>query len=265
MKVKKNIRILALIAISVSFILSGCTKPDPDVPPVLVSSFQLPAGATLVSIAKLKSRISTSASYVNVIKGDTFICGKVTSTDTTGNIYKYIVVQDTSGGIEVKVDNSTLYTQYKIGQKVYVKCKDLALGNYRSLTQLGFLTRLMSFTEIPDVLRPEYIFKDSLPGNQVEPLVATAFNQLKTKDICKLVKVTNVRFNSAGSLFNNNSNIPTTKIVDSLGTQIDAYISKYASFARDTMPSGKGTITGILTTYDNKFQLVIPTRKDVKF
>lgn len=66
---------------------------------------------------------------------------KVISSDELGNTYRSIYLQDASGpaagGIEIKVGKGSLYTIYKPGQIVYVKCDELELGNYRWMLSLG--------------------------------------------------------------------------------------------------------------------------------
>lgn len=66
------------------------------------------------------------------------ISGIVTSSDSTGNFYKSIYIQDESSGIEVKLGKYNLCNEYKIGQRVYVKISDLTLGAYYEQIQLGF-------------------------------------------------------------------------------------------------------------------------------
>lgn len=66
---------------------------------------------------------------------------KVISSDELGNTYRSIYLQDIEGpekgGIEIKVGKGSLYTIYKPGQIVYVKCDELELGNYRWMLSLG--------------------------------------------------------------------------------------------------------------------------------
>ena len=56
--------------------------------------------------------------------------------DRSGNYYKSIVIQDSTGGIELKFNDGFLYNQYPIGRTLYIKCKDLILTDYNGLTQL---------------------------------------------------------------------------------------------------------------------------------
>ena len=70
------------------------------------------------------------------IKDDIVIAGRVITTDRPGNFYKSIYIQDETGAIELKLGKTSLYNDYALGQKVYVKCgpqpgsKGLFLGSY---------------------------------------------------------------------------------------------------------------------------------------
>ena len=73
-----------------------------------------------------------------VITGNVWIEGQVTTSDQSGNIYNELYIQDKTGAIDLKVGRSALYNEYKVGQRVYVKCDGLTLGSYSGLPQLGF-------------------------------------------------------------------------------------------------------------------------------
>lgn len=65
----------------------------------------------------------------------------VVSSDELGNTYKSLYVQDANstedGGLEVKVGKGSMYTVYKPGQRLYIKCDELILGNYHNSLGLG--------------------------------------------------------------------------------------------------------------------------------
>ena len=71
------------------------------------------------------------------ITENVWIKGRVISDDRTGNIYREIYIQDDSGAIDLKLGKSSLYSDYKFGQWVYVKCTDLCIGAYKGMPQLG--------------------------------------------------------------------------------------------------------------------------------
>ena len=81
------------------------------------------------------------------IDRDVYIKGKVISNDREGNIFKSLFLQDETGAIEIRLTNG-LFLQYHMGiyndakteipsQWVYVKLKDLYIGNYRMMLSIG--------------------------------------------------------------------------------------------------------------------------------
>ena len=89
---------------------------------------------TFTSIRDLKTLYKSGGVE---IKNNVWIKGQVVSSDVTGNIYREIYIQDETGGIDVKVGKSSLYSEYKLGQWLYVNCTGLFLGAYNGMPQLG--------------------------------------------------------------------------------------------------------------------------------
>lgn len=76
------------------------------------------------------------------IDKDIWIKGKVISSDKSGNIYNEMYIQDgksaaDGAAITLKLGKSSLYNEYPVGSWVYVKCRDLTLGAYNGMLQLG--------------------------------------------------------------------------------------------------------------------------------
>lgn len=73
---------------------------------------------------------------------DCYIKGKVISSDEQGNIYKSLYLWDGTAAIELRL-SGTLYTTYKLDLNtmestwVYVRLKDLYLGNFRMMLSIG--------------------------------------------------------------------------------------------------------------------------------
>ena len=263
---------LAAILLLLSFVVSESCKKDFDQPP-LFEDFELPDGASLVSIKSLKNAhdSAVTASHFDTIKNNVYICGTVISHDSCGNVYKYLAIQDTSGGIFINIENSELYKKYRLGQKIIVRCQGLIMGNqilsssgaaHSVMPQLGFRNG-QAISSIPDALKTKYLYKDSLPGTSLQPTVFTAFNQINQKYLGCLIQVKNVSFVSAGAIFNIGTSFPVTQMQDSTGALLGAYATQYCCFAKDTIPAGKGTVTGILSIYDGSYQFLIRNIKDV--
>jgi hypothetical protein len=66
-----------------------------------------------------------------------------------------------------------LYNEFKLGQRVYVKCKGMYIGDYNNLVQLGYLFD-GGIGRLPEVFIPNHLFRDSLPGAVPEPQVISA-------------------------------------------------------------------------------------------
>lgn len=82
----------------------------------------------ITSIADLAAMYTVGNQFE--IEDDIVICGKVSTSDQSGNFYRSLYIQDETGGIELKIGKTGLYNEYKPGQTVYVKCKGLWLGMY---------------------------------------------------------------------------------------------------------------------------------------
>ena len=65
------------------------------------------------------------------------IGGIISADDRSGNFYKTLVLQDSTAGITIRLDESGLYNNYMQGRHIYIKCKGLFLGAYNGLVQLG--------------------------------------------------------------------------------------------------------------------------------
>ena len=151
MKITKIFTLLAAALLAV-----GCYEKFNDVevlPLVDDASFeQMFPDAEHITIAELKSAFGTisntgvNSGWNNTISKligedifvgrDVYIKGKVISSDTEGNIYKSLHIQDETTGIELKLNNN-VGLKYKKGTWVYVRLTGLYLGNYRMMLSLG--------------------------------------------------------------------------------------------------------------------------------
>ena len=151
MKITKIFTLLAAALLAV-----GCYEKFNDVeslPLVDDASFEeMFPDAEHITIAELKSAFGTiSNTGVNsgwnntiykligediFVDRDVYIKGKVISSDTEGNIYKSLHIQDETTGIELKLNNS-VGLKYKKSTWVYVRLEGLYLGNYRMMLSLG--------------------------------------------------------------------------------------------------------------------------------
>lgn len=262
MKVQRPFRKTFLLLAAIPLLLtSGCLKENFDVPPLDIPHFSLPEGATIISITELKAR-HTILGQLDSIHDNVYITGIVTGNDEFGNIYKTIVIQDTGAGIELKLNKTSLYNDYKLGQRLYVKCQGLVLGDYNGLIQLGSVYN-NGVGQIAEVNISNHLFKDELPGAVPEAKLIASAADLNTNDISKLVRFDNAVFADAGLPFVAPGEDNTNRVLNINGGTIDVRTSKYATFSNTNLPSGPGTVTAILGYYSGSYQLTVRNTADL--
>ena len=250
---KKN-KYIILIASIVLFI-SSCVKEDFDDIPVKSYTFDLKANTT---IAELKAMYEHSG----IIEDDIIIKGTVISTDEFGNFYEEVVIQDSTGGIEIQVDVPGLYRRYPLGSMIYIKCKGLIFSDYRGVKQLTYLSNGSS-GKLPEGVLDNYLFRSD-EGIPILPKTLT-ISDLSEDHINTLVKLEDVEFidgqlelNYADSLDDANRTL-----TDLVGNTIIVRTSDYATFADEQLPQGNGSIVAVYAVYGDDQQLYIRNTDEV--
>jgi DNA/RNA endonuclease YhcR with UshA esterase domain len=252
MKMRNNLLAgLLLIAISIG----SCVKGDFDAPPIYIPTVNFEANKT---IAELKATYSG----IRMIEEDIIIKGIVIANDESGNLYKKLVIQDETGGIELTIDKTNTYNQYKVGQRIYVKTKGMYIGDYNGLIQLGYDNE-GAIGWLPEVMIEDHIFADSLPGPKPEPRVIS-LSQFSPTLISTLVKIENVSFIDEGEVWAVQGVNATNRGINEIGvSQFVVRTSSFADFAYERIPSGKGSITGVLSVFRDTYQLTLRDIDDV--
>ncbi len=280
---KKLLSILCTGLLLCGAALISCENYDDPVTGNAYGNNSIPEGRT-ISIAALKEKyndfIDTSKDTYTTIEGETRIEGVIIGDDESGNIYKQLVVGDETGAIIVGVNTSGLYAFCPVGQKVVIDCKGLQIGSYRKLAQIG------SIYEGKVGRMPEYIWKQhvrlinepKLFYDELRPLEVSTATELTAVDMKQaplLVTLKNVSFPDANGtvtyaaeedVANPNLSFVERNINYEDGTKsaVVAHTSIYANFSKDPLPQGTLDVTGILTRYNNAWQLIIRTGSDVK-
>ncbi|MDR1758291.1 MAG: DUF5689 domain-containing protein [Bacteroidales bacterium] len=262
------------IAVIVCFCFANCQKtweePEFNAP---VSPYA-DTTATFKTIAQMKALhvLGTPPDSVPIKKnrnGEYYaytIKGVVVSSDEGGNCYKYIVVQDETGGLEIPIDQTGLYNDYPVGQTIYVNCLGLVVGDYHNYYQMGWIYE-GAVGRINAFAKNQYISKHGLPNpNAVKPVEIKTAADLNDEHVGKLVTIKDGEFaeESKGKPLSYNDYITEHSFIFN-GATVVVRTSNYAKFRTTPCPVGKGDITGILTKYNSIYQLVIRTVKDLDF
>ncbi len=127
-----------LIVAAATLALAACEEWEPvftgeygDV--YMYEAAELEVTSTIADLKELYAKHGV----LKIQDDDMVIAGKVISDDHSGNIYRELYIQDETGVISVKIGLSSLYSDYKLGQTVYVKCSGLTIGQYNGMPQLG--------------------------------------------------------------------------------------------------------------------------------
>ncbi len=272
---KQVLRHLPVFIIVLTALFSGCGKKDKEdsnLPPVIVPDTVYKSNISIDSLKKYYFSASPHSGIDTLkITQDFIIQGIVNSTDESGNIYKSLFIQDNSGGIVLGMDQFNLYTQFKIGQKVFIKCKGLYMGTYGGAVEIGYgVYNYMSIGRIPQTMIASHIFRDSLPGKPPTPVVIDPRSNTIGKYLYMLVEVPNVRWPDAGQPFITGGATTNRNVGDSLGYPImngNFYFvirtSNYSNFSYSLLPYGVGTLRGILNNYMGQFQITVRDLNDL--
>lgn len=254
------IRNIKLFAAAVILVLAGtsCEK-EMDVAPVLTYNGQ--ANMTIAELNALH-QVGSADSYDPIPEG-TVISGIIVSSDQEGNCYKYLTIQDETGGIQIKVDNSSLYPKYQIGQRLFVECKDLVIGDYRKNKQLGFWIS-GSMSGLATSQEPLYLYRDGIVCKEPAPIVLNSKSEATEEMINRLVILKNCHFATPGERYSEADASTSRDIVMSDNSVIVLRTSNYSKFASQQLPNGTGDIVGILTVYNTTLQLTIRSLDDVR-
>ena len=269
--IKKSLFIVAFGIIAGTFLVfTSCVKQKFDVPPINIPNPGLVANKTIDS---LKLQFLPDTIGMMTIKTDIIIQGIIAGNDESGNIYKALYLQDTTGGISIALNLTGLYSAYPVGQKVFIKCKGLYLGLYGGAFEIGY-PYSGKIGQIPSTMIPAHLFASGLPGTPPQPVNIDASNMpssaVLSKLTCSLVAFNNVKFPQAGLPFVDPLDTYTSTsrdMADSTGKLVSpntiVYTSKYANFKGTLLPHGIGTLQGILTVYNGKYEMLVRDSLDI--
>lgn len=239
---------------------SSCIKENFDAPP---SGGKDPDIAVNFSIDSLKARYSGS-NYS--ITDDLVISAIVTADDKSGNFYKQIVIQDSTAGIVLLLNGTSIYNDYPIGRRIFIKLKGLYLTSYKGLLQIaGSIAPDGSANGIPTNLYDKFILKGSYFHNVLPK--AVTISQLNTNYQSLLIELSHVEFQQAdaGKPFADAYNkLSVSRIIrDCSGGSLETYNSGFSNFASHLTPTGNGKAVFIYSVYNTDGQLLLRDESDL--
>lgn len=279
-----------LFALAILGLATSCHESDWDVPSPqdTVDSY----GNKYIQPTNVKTIAELKALYSNEINNNSLkqvtkplqIIGLVNGNDEGGNIYNAIYVQDNTGAISISVGQGGLAGPFAVGQPVIIELEGLYIGGYGKQAQIGTTyTNPNKEGATPQVGRmSRYVWQNHyrllLPGDELVAGMSVApievkwnFNTLDiAADCAKLITLKGVELAEADgkavfapsdgsvSLTANCAN----RVIKDLSNVV-LRTSTYADFANLAMPTGLVDITGVATRYNDTWQILMRTGKDI--
>ena len=257
---------------------SSCVKTDDfDVPEIeeTETSFE----ENITNIKAVKAHYNPETEDIYTFRNTGIVMeGYVVSSDEGGNFYKKLVLQDKTSnptaGIQILIDDTSLFATYNFGRKVYVQLDGLSLDYNNGTLQLGIQNR-GNVVAIPKSLLDEHIIRSS-ETFEITPLPLEIRNFTEShKNL--YVQLNNIQFNK--NLVRDEANLTFAaetsdefdgvRQIESCETGATAMLSTstFADFRSLLLPENSGNIKGILTRdfYDDFFVIILNSPEDLDF
>jgi len=274
MKKNKLFILSLIIAIGFAF-FSSCVKENWEYPETVNMNinYRDSANYKVITIKQLKALYDGDTTRL----GDSLVVeGTVISSDSTGNIYQELYIQDSTGGTSIKLDLTDMYIKYRIGQKLAIKLGGLYIDNYKGMLKIGgmfwdtkYNVNKWSFGNIqgPTVI-DEHVIR--IAGGAAVLPRTYKIAQIPDSLLATLIRIENVQFSPEllNTTFAYTSLSPSgkdCKIIDAFGGSIIVRNSSYSTFAGDTLPELNGSINCIYSIYNTTKQLLISDKADINF
>ena len=272
MKTLRYISIIAISLIAFSSCMNKFEMPDLTTPPY--GNNNIGEANTTIEELKTKFESTISSNGSNMITGNIVIEGVVVANDATGNVYKQIVINDTTGAIVIGVDDVGLYATMTIGQRIRILCDSLYIGGYGKMGQIGGLYG-GSIGRMNKVIFQKHARIIGTPDATQEEMVPTVvdesfFTNTNKNKLAKFIRLENVEITEADGKatwapeeLKNSSNV-VERHVQMGKTNIVMRISTYADFANSTIPAGKLNMNGVLTRFNDYWQFMLSSTEDIE-
>ncbi|WP_339697197.1 DUF5689 domain-containing protein [uncultured Marixanthomonas sp.] len=263
-------------------VATSCVKDDDyDVPDTNVEAANITGSIITIGAlndALLQEMNANGNSTLTFTETDTYVSGYVISSDEAGNFFEEIIIQDKASsplrGVKVLVDVNPLFTTYEFGRKIFVKLDGLTVGMDSGVLTLGVRDGV-EVGQISESQIGEFLIRDAEVAEITPlPINIADFTLDKTN---LYVQLNNVQFNRSEVLGDNrktfagepSDSFDGERILESCGTGNTTIFSTstFADFKSLLLPTGQGTISGILTRNfsGNEFNIVVNDPSTINF
>lgn len=222
------------------------------------------------TIAEIKQLYTSGLTQIT---DDHLLTAQVTANDATGNLYKYIYVEDATGGIKININKTNLHndSRFRVGKQIKIKLKNLYVGANGGEIQLGEPYN-GNIGQIAEVNMYKHFFDSNMPITNVVPTERT-ISQLTTADVGRWIKIKDLQFidEDLGKTLAVGTSATNRTLEDCNGNTIILRTSSFAVFQEGDeqmnipkitslnreVDGGKGDVYAILSIYNGTYQLWI--------
>ena len=262
------------LSLMLLLVFTAACSDEFDQPPMVIPTAEHKANMT---IAEFKAKHwQDDRNYIDTIKDDEVIHGWITSSDEEGNIYKQLYISDGTAGLTVSIDQSSIYTKYRIGQEVVIPMKGYFIGKFNGLLCLGVpywysAQGVWESNRMPMEMWDAMAEINGLPDVSKVDTTVIELSEIKGSDkatllkyMSRLVRINGVTFTDGGKPFSAAENSTDREIKDEAGNTIMVSNSNYASFRANLLPESTVDIVGQLSyTASKGFFLLLRDENDV--
>ncbi|QBA65189.1 DUF5689 domain-containing protein [Muriicola soli] len=237
------------------------TTPDTDCNSDVLPNFTL--------TALLKSFAGTTEKIID----NWIIEAYVISSDQSGNIFNTLHLQDKpsdpTAGIQLELELRDSYLLFQPGDRVVLYLNGLYLGKSKGVFKLG--SAYSSFGILQPGRIPRHAISNHivLSCDQTISIVPKTISvaEILTQPVNTLVRLEEMEFSEEelDSSYARKQLQTVRTLEDCTDNKILLINSGYSDFYQETLPGGKGSITGITHIIDNEPGLIIRSLNDVEF
>lgn len=186
------------------------------------------------------------------IKESLVLNATIIANDENKNFSKQLYVQDATGGIKFKLDDTKIFERFPLNAVITIVVNGLTLDKIDEEYTLGIL----SDEEILGVEKEDYyrFFYDEGEYSEITPN-KIEIADISEDDIGSLVVVDSVQFVDNSKFVVNNRDTKSV-ITDCFANELTLNTSRSFVYGSEVVPINNGSIIGILQ-YDNEFQIRI--------
>ncbi|MCH5215205.1 MAG: hypothetical protein J1E97_08440 [Muribaculaceae bacterium] len=224
---------------------------------------------------------------------DYIIHGRVISSDASGNIYQSLAIQDETSAINLTIREASMWTTYRVGQDVVLNVTGLYMGTYADLYQVGWVSDYNgapSMTFMSWFMFRQHSALNGVPNQNIEEvtvngpwpsenpyMIVTTIGEINSLSatgnglnvMSQLVEVRNVQFQEGGvetfAPYQENNVRRTIQDASNPNQTLILNNSGYSTFYNEMLPTGTGSVRGILSYYNGAWQLILRGIDDVLF